>query len=411
MTTLCPPTHRLRAGLALALACLLSVVPVAADEPVRLGLEDGKLPEVAEHVGKLVRLRVNGRRLEIARKHWNRPFEGLTDAQVVEAMVAQFMQNGMPREHAQQQAAANFNRPRVDYLFNQLQNTVKFTNVSSRASNLDRSIMFSGKGLTAMLETRGESVAMSFEEENAPGRKLELNDDGQGVFRLTLSNRAGTLLLVLVQSSNGRFSVADVRGDRAQANSAASFLDFYRSQRSFVEHDLYPLLAKLGVVVPAASDSPEVQRAVLARLRPLNDADGRRGEELLAALDSDDFQEREKAEADLNMEFDRFRPLIIAAAGDDGASPEVRTRLKRLLSRRHDAEQIEELIDALQLLGDAGYLLTLHAAASEEQRPHVFASLERLTGQTFGADLAKWKTWLDAQPARTAGDAESPQGE
>jgi hypothetical protein len=391
------PMSRRRAILAtLALAALLAR-PARPEENggSAPAAEKGRLAELAPVIRRLIPLTVEKGALCLDREAWSRPPEGKAAEDLKSEFEAALVKQGLPKEWAGRQAAEMAEAPDAERIFNLLQ-LVSRSHGSNRSSgNNERSMQFSGGGLAAKLAIVGSAVQVELREEKGTRRSVDVFDDGEGVLRMTASGGDGAFLAVIHQARGGRFSVALIEGERPFAAAAPSFPAFYREHRDVVEKRILPLFALLGVGAPISPESPLVREAVLSRLRPVGDGEREEAERRIRALDDADHAKREEATQFLIRKGGRHRALVEEALTRPGVSPEATARLTRVLAEGVPRRRADELAEALKLVEDAGFLVRLLAEAKEEERPHVAAALEKVTGQKFGTDAAAWGKWLE----------------
>jgi hypothetical protein len=371
----------------LILAAAGSISPrVAAEEGRKPDAGKGKLDEVAPLVRRLIPLAVEKGALRLDREAWSQPPPGESGKSMRDEVEACLLKRGMPKEWAAQQAARVMEGSDVEQVFNLLQMASQSHGSGRSSGSNERSQYFSGAGLAALLRLAGESVRIEVREEKSPGRDLETEDDGEGSFRLTASDAAGGFLLVLRQARNGRFTAVYLAGDKPFSAAADSFSAFYRQNREYLEREILPFLHRFGVGTPPASDSPDVRKAVLARLRPPTEPERAEVELLLRQLDDPDHAKREESTRRLTEMWIRHRERIDAAQKKADVSLEAAARLKRILTDNLRLRRADDLAAALGLHDNPGYLARLIQVAPEVDRPAVAAALERLKGKDAGKD-------------------------
>jgi type II secretion system protein G len=396
------PANRRRALLAaLALAALLAR-PAAAEEKdgSAPAAEKGRLAELAPVIRRLIPLTVEKGALRLDREAWNRPPEGKAAEDLKAEFEAALVKQGLPKEWAARQAAEMSEAPDAERIFNLLQLASKSHGSSRSSGNNERSMQFSGGGLAAKLSIRGNAVQIELSEEKGPRRSVDVEDDGEGAFRMVAAGGDGAFLAVVHQARGGRFSVAFVEGEQPFAAAAPTFPAFYREHRGVVEQRILPLLALLGVGAPLTPENPLVREAVLSGLRPVGDGEREEAERRIRALDDADHAKREEATQFLIKNGGRHRAMLEEALKRPAVSPEASARLTRILAENVTRRRAVDLAEALKLAEDPAFLVRLLAEAKEEDRPGVAAALEKATGQKLGTDAEAWTKWLEtAKPA------------
>jgi hypothetical protein len=261
---------------------------------------------------------------------------------------------------------------------------------------------FDGQELSGRLRIEDQAVTLSLKEERPPYTILEVSDDGQGQFRLMLMQDAGEVLLS-IRSEKGSFRLVHVDETQQSRYAAASFLDFYRRHRRYVETQLLPMLRQVGISPPLVPYDPPVKAAVIGALRGAVGADeAKQVEALIRQLNDEAHARRQQASRLLADNFLRYRALLEKASGDPNLPSEAAERIKQIMSAAARADQVEEIVSGLNLTGDVEYLVGLLGeieAGDSTARGLVAARLEALTGQKLGDDPAAWKNWLSRRPA------------
>ncbi len=389
------PAVRGLAFLLAAAALVLPARPAAAEDAGGKKDSPGKLNDLAPITRRLLPMTVDGGLLKLDRDAWSRPLEGKSGDDLKSEFKALLVKQGLPEEWAARQADEMAGAADVERLFGGLQKASRSHGSSRSHGGTERSMSFRGGGLAAKLTLSKETVTIELREEEQAKRSLEVFDDGAGALRLVAAAADGSFTLVLQQATDGRFSVALVEGDAPFAGTGASYPAFYRAHRAVVEGRLLPLLTALGVGSPPTADSPAVRQAVLDRLRPPAAAERERVEEAIAQLDDANQAAREAATQQLVACGHRHRALIEATLKQPDITPEAASRLKRVLAKTVARRRAAELAEALDLAADPATLVKLLAEATEADRPAVAAALEKITGRSFGADVAAWTRWLE----------------
>ena len=367
------------------------------------GFESGKFQAVGDAIGNLVRLKITGKGLTLDREHWGKDFKGKTKAEALKILEAQLGGGrifGGDSDYVARRAKELLDGPPEALAFDRLRNAVGSTSSSSGSyGSSHREKTFSGKGLKAKMVYGGKAFVLTLEETAGPQRRIEIADDGWGALRILLTDAGSNCLLVIASGGKGRISVAHVAGDNVAAFSAESFDALYAKHRQYVEMRLLPLLKHNGVGIPWTRFHPLVRRAVLAGAAgPATYADRAAADKLVAQLDADDYKTREAATKTLTADYARHRDAIARAMKDPKKSPEMASRLMKIVAAHPDADAITAFVAAQKLAEDPAYLIELLGEAKvAADRDVLVKALRRLTKQTFGADVAAWKGWLAKQ--------------
>lgn len=364
------------------------------------GWERGALQERQHEILRLVQLRWEDKGLQLDRGHWERAYQNKTPEQLQKEREAALIKRGFPAKWAARRAASIAGQAKVRMLFEELHAACGSGSSSWSGGGEDFHGTFQGKSLAASLRLKAGAIVLRLEEQVGTRRSIQIEDDGQGSFRLNVTGER--LTIVVNQSASGHLAIAHIQGEKSTAYSADSFIDFHREHRRYVGKELFPLLKHLGIGIPLTPQSPEVIHLVLARLVPLSERTRQRGVELLNELDADDFSTREKATEQLDEQYELFQDLIAERLEDSSLSTEARRRLSGIVGKHKTQAEMEAFIARMNLLKAPPYLIEILPEASGEQRSHLIAQLAKLTGEDFGDDHAAWQQWLKKQPPKPA---------
>jgi vacuolar-type H+-ATPase subunit E/Vma4 len=120
------------------------------------------------------------------------------------------------------------------------------------------------------------------------------------------------------------------------------------------------------------------------------------GQLLLAQLDDDRLETRERARRLLASLYDQYKDKIEQTLQDKSASAEVRAQLTRIVSEESESRLVRQTIEALSLLNDPQYVVSFLEDAEPRESVSITHYLESLTGKKLGPDAAAWKDWLKA---------------
>jgi len=333
---------------------------------------DGPLQQVRRPLEQIFQFTIDGGVLKVDRKSWGTAAKETTEKDV------------------------RFRRPReaespIEAIFNKIQSASGANSSGMSMGGRNREISFTGNKMNGNLHIRGDLLRLNLEEAQGPQRTLEFSDDNQGGFRIQVSQPDGDLIL-MTQGRKGAFTVVALLGDRTLSGKGESFVTYYRQHRQDMEQHILPALEALGISPVLAPNTPRVRQAALALLlrTPETLAEGKK---LLADLDDDKMVVREKASRLLNERFEVHKDLIQEKLRDKSISLEAQKRLQEIVDHQGDSARANQVVTALNLTQDPGYLVTLLDHVSAEQAPRLISQLEKLTGQKHGSDPAAWKEW------------------
>src|SRR5262249_44982773 len=215
--------------------------------------------------------------------------------------------------------------------------------------------------------------------------------DGHSAFEIRLTGRDGDMIS-LREASNGRFSVVALLGKTTFADQRDSFAAFVKANRQLVSDDLLPALAQFGFEPILPPDSFGVRHAVIVSLLSADQIQGE-GKRLVADLNSDDYNTRERASQALSACYDLYKNLVQTAIDEHTGSPEAQARVASVVHQQPLPRQPGDTVTALDLANDSGYIVSLLDDAHLQSRPRLSEQWEKLTGQKLGTDSAVWQDW------------------
>src|SRR5205085_10383351 len=112
---------------------------------------------------------------------------------------------------------------------------------------------------------------------------------------------------------------------------------------------------------------------------------------------------RERATLSLNKGYPLYKDLVQAKMEDRSISADTKAALGQISAAWSDLPLAEQTMTALDLANDPVYVVSLLDAMDARELAIVGGRLEKLTGQNFGSDAAKWKAW--AHEAASQDDA------
>lgn len=341
-------------------------------------LQEGSLNKTHKQLEQVFTFTFDGPRLKIDRRAWGED----------------------PKEKkVAPNPAFGFNNvaPPIEQIFNQLRSAAGGLGGSSMTiSQNDREVRFYGNVLSARVHTRmnSEWVRLDIEEMAPPKRSLEFQDDGRGTFRLLLIAGDGDILNL--HQTATKFTVVGMIAGEPVTLQGDSFLTAYRQHRAIMDKHVLPVLSRLAIKLLMSPNLPEVQKAVQALVTrtPETLVEGKK---LLGELDSEKFNLRERASRGLNDRYEVYKDLIADKMKEKNLSTEMIARLQKIQAAHPDSQKVGQTIAALDLMNDAGYLVSLFATAPAEDHALLAGHLEKVTGQKLGTDQAAWKKWLESQ--------------
>jgi hypothetical protein len=382
----------------------------AGEKPAAPGMADGKIQGVRKELRRLLGLAWKGRSLRLNRERWRG--KAKSKEELIKELEAKYLARGMKKEDAakwaKMSAGNRMEGSDVGALVEELRGAAGCNSYSRSGGGERFNMTFSGGGMIGRVKADATSFRLALTEEDDAERTVSFRDDGDGTVRIVVQSTDGDFFFCLVQDEKGACRVTHLVGDKLHKLAAKDFAEFFRKNRSYAQEKLLPLLEHMGIVPPLLPGNPELDKAVLARLRPLSDEERAAGEKLLAELDAEAFTAREAASKKLVAMFGRYRALILAKSKDPKASIEAKDRLDKVLEKcAAPYKRADEAIAALGLLEDPGYLVALLERAAAADRAALAAQLRKVTGQKLGEDPAAWKAWL---AKGKAGAEEKPGG-
>lgn len=277
---------------------------------------------------------------------------------------------------------------------------------SSMRNNGEFYCSFKSREMNGNINYTNDMFTMSLEENIIFKRTLELQNKSNNYISLTLTLKSEKKeILSLQQDDNGKISIKIQNEEKSAEDKedginlkADSFVQLYLDNQKVMEDVVYPVLRKLGIGVEASIESEKVRNKALTLILLMDKADADKAKQLIKQLDADNFESREAASKALDKDFKLYEKSIIDAASDNGNTAEVIERLNKILKAHPSEDNSQKIIQSLNLMDNPMFLIRLLSDANEQQKPLVVATLETVTGQKFGADIAAWKKWLATSP-------------
>lgn len=250
---------------------------------------------------------------------------------------------------------------------------------------------------------------VSLEENRIPFRSLTLETLENGQLTCLAYTPGRGEVTYLIQRDGQPITLISVAGGKSGVVSAESVGGLYLQNRD--------VLSAAGSSFEQAGVGNSFGGFVAGLLAELADSllpretDDRPVRAILERMGSLKFKEREAATEELQRRFGEWEPLIARFAEDESLSPEVRSRLKRILDMELSPERkaARRLIREQELDSDIGLLLQAWEAARSRGEESPIAQLDQafskrlseLTGESPGAELATWRDWWKTQAGAT----------
>ena len=382
--------------------------PLPPEQVGQAQWKKGLLQEIPEDVGRVIGLTVGRDGLCVDRRHWQRRVERSDPVRIGKAkkeLTYYFSpESRLFKDLPPQRADMLKNAALAMTLLergcrDRWPGGSSGTRVRMGGRTMERHFSVSG-AIGASLKISTSAIEISLTELQNPEREIEILDDGQGGLRILVNRSADGAFLMILQGPNGRFAVAEAKGEVFFTAAGTSFFEFYRKHRKYVEERLFGYLRHLGVAVPPRLYGQDVKDAVLFKLTGPSKVELLRATQLIVQLDHPEFRKRDEATRLLTAGFGRYREALGEARRDDSLSAEAKRRLETIFRDRPEVEKIEQIISDVGLLEGAGYLIELLAGTKGADRQAVAARLKKLTGRDLGNDPKAWEEWLSRRRPR-----------
>lgn len=242
---------------------------------------DGPLEKAGNHIGKLVRLKVKDGDLMIDKKHWKKPFGGMSIEEVSKKVQDQMRELNLPEawfaaggrypishsKHPQVlfEAMAN-DLPHPPVLPNNMPTPPKTFNrhfigddlnafLKMRTHKMTRVVLGNFGIPKAKKETRVEFNIRFSELKDDFSRIFSINETGDGAFTLLLEYPAQDTLIKIVQQKGfgsdkvDHLVVFDIRGPKMKIYKAKSFGEFKSKNAEYFDNLIAPVLGKLKIKI------------------------------------------------------------------------------------------------------------------------------------------------------------------
>ncbi len=362
---------------------------------VRQGFEFGPIQTCRKPLQKVLRLQVDERRLDLDRRQWKEALSEVEQQRLVERLV----NDGIPVNWAARRVKDLSQQPSIVAVFYEIRQSVQANSSYTSIGGSRRQYGFNSETLKGRLTLQGSATELTLWEKAGPMRTLSVRQDDEEL-KVALAGRNGKMLLSITQKKAGPLEVADYRFAPPQIGRGATFLQYHRGDRVYIQRQLFPLLRHWGFQPPLTGYTPAVQVVVLDLLTSGSLADQQAFAQLLSDLQHDRIVIRESATDRLEKHYGRFATLIHQALAEPKQlGLETKIRLQRVIDLHADRVYLEQFVRSTGLLADVGYLIDLleDTPVTDQRRQELRLRLHELTGQQFGDQIQQWRQWHESQ--------------
>ena len=378
----------------------LSVAQDAKFHSVDFG--NGKFEQVAPKTGKLLRLKWSGKTILLRRdwdKRLNQERQGLTES---ENLAQDLIDRGFPEDLAKRQANqqmkilkmqfANGPVPREKGLSHYFFSIGGRGSSGSSGAGARRNLRFSTSEMSGFAVLSDNDVRFSFEENKNSERGFRFRDNGEGKIQFEFSH--DHLLVRFTQKAAGSVQLAIISDDSAHSYVADSFVELQRKHPAVVKKTLLKLWRQLGIQLPLSKNDPVVLRQAIQMIRANLETSDQDAMNTIADLDSESFKKRQTASVLLNSNYENWEGTIKSMYQNGAMSAESRTRLKAVIDQ-FESDEVLEFVRNQKLLESPDFLIQLLEESKVNDKKLLTKFLQKTTGESFGADVSKWKAWLN----------------
>lgn len=294
----------------------------------------GEIVRLAEPISRIAVLGYEGRRLKLNREAWDR-LAGAADADADQGQVQVPNIAGQPNIQIRGRMVVPGMAPGEQDALGRLWAAVRqAAGAGSSSSTMGgrRVFSFEGRNLSGRLTVDTNAFAMNLSEAGGLGRSLDVVERASGgELRVQITAANGDTIM-LIQQAGGAVRVVRLQGNDVKSIQAKDWLELYLGHHEWLEGELFPMLAKLGVTMPHSPMSGRVRSAVLRDIRPPDETVGPRGRKLIADLAGDSFAVREKATETLTEQFEVFESMIRQALEGGELTVEQKARLEQIVN-------------------------------------------------------------------------------
>jgi hypothetical protein len=408
---------RIFAGVCLILLAGLAAPaaePVPADLSKSLLRDGGELEKVRESMERVFQFTIDEGKLKIDREAWEQAAKGMPDPDDGFGIMRQTMQQQMqndPKAAAEMAKAMAMNQamhqmiagmsgptPPIMALFEGIRaecGTMGGGHGSSGTGDDARwNSSFSSDRLSGEIDASKAAEKLTLHEAQAPRRTLEFRTFNQNAFWIDLSNHQGEMIS-LRQEANGRFTMIALGHNAVFADQCETFTAFFKKHHDWMQAELLPALAKLGLRPLLPPDAPAVRKAVIAAiLRSADNAPD--GKQLVADLASTDGIAADRASKELANRYELYKSAIAQKLKEAGLSEALKSKLQAIVDQQTDSRPASNTLAALDLVHDPVYVVSLLDDVDSRELPIIAEQLSKLTGKDLGADREAWQSWAKA---------------
>ena len=235
-----------------------------------------------------------------------------------------------------------------------------------------------------------------------PFRELNVRKFSDQLLTSLASDLINQELVWLVQEKDKPIAMYYVKGERAGRVTGATVTELFSTDKKVLS-DAGEAFAKFGFQNSYSGFHETLLNEVADHVIPM-EMDETAFLEVVARMKSAKFMEREGATKEINDSFENWEPLIAKYSKDENQSPEIRSRLKKILNQNLSTKQLSarNLIEQKSLLEEPATVLEAWKAsqANDKDAKHAkwFAErLRQLTKQEMGDSIEEWEEWVTAQ--------------
>lgn len=388
--------QKITASSMLVLSFLFSSASLAGGQDVTSEFEEGPLQSRRAALETLIQLKIKGDSI-VLKREWGKGKEVGDKEDRLDAEVKRLAQKGIDGQIADQMArrmlrhSLDFEHPMLGE-FEKLKGERMSGSAGRSVSNNRISTYFNNRVLGAKLNINNSKIQFTMQENEEPGREVDVTDDNNGGFKMKYTGNDFTA--ELRQESDGAIRLTRIRGDEAEVFTADNYVALQKKHPKVVDEWLIPVFMHLGFTVPVSVADDAVRSTVLAKLTGMRSRSMSDFKKLLKDLDAEEFQTRESATDKLAAQAEIWEDAIRKELKSRDLSVEARARLKNILADATTTNPTDELILSQGLLNSPEYLVSLFEIANEAEASAITKQLEEITGHSAATPDA-WRDWLE----------------
>jgi hypothetical protein len=385
--------------------------------PVRSG-QAGQLPsdatgerEQVEHdfgdlhapLQLIFRLRWTGNRVALDEQHWDALFGGEDVENVRRGVQQQLTERGIKFDDVEMMANRYHLQPSsplgmlVENLQYQAQKTSEhgFQHHGRTATEGVWEHEFRHNSVRWRVSVGPGKLHVELADLSVPAKTLDVRSYENGQLQISL---VGNDFFWLNQAADGSVQIAETFQKEMLYRKADSMLALYAAHPTYLESNVFPRLAQLGILPPPQRYDTPVIRQVLRQIEAQSTGSDVPLDTLVDQLNSPRYEVREVAAKALEENLPRYYEGLREKYQAADIPFEVRARIQRLLqkqsARKNDGSAI---VDMLKLSEDARYLVEILPRVDDLAQVLLMTHLESLTGQTPEPNVEAWQAWLSHQ--------------